>query len=178
MKRGLGLQDISPVHLVARGTAQADSVRCDWRGVARTLGQREETIRYWTGMDDETELPAVAELESGFIKILDAIQPTAPESARASFLALARGGVSTEYTFLSCYVDYSVHEYLVGDGPGVLTVVYDMLAEGRSYDLYHRAHQAGEFPGESLMTAGEYQAFLEQTAWDLGSLVSTINRRR
>ena len=46
LDRGLLTLDASPVHIVVRGTAQANTVRCDWRGVARTAGQREETT--WT----------------------------------------------------------------------------------------------------------------------------------
>ena len=46
LDRGLLTLDASPVHIVIRGTAEANTVRCDWRGVARTAGQREETT--WT----------------------------------------------------------------------------------------------------------------------------------
>ena len=39
LEKGLKLSGASPVHLAFRGTAQSDTVRCEWRGVARTLEQ-------------------------------------------------------------------------------------------------------------------------------------------
>ena len=38
LESGLALAGASPVHLAVRGTAEPDSVRCEWRGVARTPG--------------------------------------------------------------------------------------------------------------------------------------------
>ena len=39
---GLHLAGASPVHLAIRGTAGAATVRCAWRGIARTAAQRED----------------------------------------------------------------------------------------------------------------------------------------
>ena len=46
LERGLRLAGASPVHQAFRGTASVGSVRCGWRGVARTLEQREAAIRF------------------------------------------------------------------------------------------------------------------------------------
>ena len=46
LEKGWHLAGISPVHFVIEGTAQRNSVRCDWRGVARTPTQRETSIRF------------------------------------------------------------------------------------------------------------------------------------
>ncbi len=46
LERGLHLAGASPVHQAFRGTASVGSARCEWRGVARTLAQREAVIRF------------------------------------------------------------------------------------------------------------------------------------
>ena len=50
LEKGLRLAEASPVHLAARGTGVSNSTRCDWRGIARTLAQREAAIRFWLGL--------------------------------------------------------------------------------------------------------------------------------
>ena len=63
LERGLRLAGASPVHLVFRGTAVANSARCDWRDIARTAGQRADAIRYWLELDADDEIPHAAYLE-------------------------------------------------------------------------------------------------------------------
>ena len=46
LEQGLHLAGASPLHQAFRGTASVGSVRCEWRGVARTLAQRESAIRF------------------------------------------------------------------------------------------------------------------------------------
>ncbi len=80
------------------------------------------------------------------------------------FLPIARGGLSTEYLFLTCYADYIASEYLLGAGPispNKLTVAYDRMWQARSYDLYRRAHDAGEFGNTTLMTEDEHADWLD-----------------
>ena len=62
LEQGLRLAGSSPVHLAFRGTATASSVRCEWRGVARTAAQREATIRSWLGLDEALPLPGPADI--------------------------------------------------------------------------------------------------------------------
>ena len=45
LEKGLKLSGASPVHLAFRGTAQSDTVRCEWRGVARALDQPDRKDR-------------------------------------------------------------------------------------------------------------------------------------
>ena len=165
LEQGLRLGGASPVQLAFRGTASASSVRCEWRGVARTAEQREATIRSWLGLDEALPLPGPEDIERLFLTILDAVEPAYPESARASFRALARGGVTNDFQFLGCYVDYTVSEYVLGAGPTKLTVVYDRIAETKSYDLYWRAHAAGEYGTEAQQTEAEYEAGREAAVW-------------
>lgn len=165
LEQGLRLAESSPVHLAFRGTAGAASIRCDWRGVARTVTQREEAIRFWLGLDASIALPPAAELERIFMAVLDDLDPLYPESTRASFRALARGGMSKDYLFLSCYVDYTVAEYLLGAGPGSLTVVYDRLGESMAYELYARAHTAGEFGDEPLGSPAQFALANDLMVW-------------
>ena len=60
IEKGLRLAGASPVHLAIRGTAAANSTRCDWRGIARTAGQREDAIRFWLGLDADGEMAMYA----------------------------------------------------------------------------------------------------------------------
>ena len=66
LEKGLRLAGASPVHVALRGTAIADSVRCDWRGIARTSEQREDAIRFWLGLDEDDEIPDATYLEALF----------------------------------------------------------------------------------------------------------------
>ncbi|MCY3602066.1 MAG: cadherin domain-containing protein [Chloroflexi bacterium] len=174
LEQGLRLAGSSPVQLAFRGTPAADSVRCEWRGVARTPDQREASIRYWLGLDDTLVLPSPEIVESLFLAILDSAQPSYLESARASFRALAQGGVSDSFLFLACYVDYTVSEYILGAGPTKLTVAYDRLAETKSYELYARAHAAGEYGTEALLGAAEYAALQGKLVWEAEEELSAI----
>ena len=84
------------MHLAFRGTGSDGSVRCGWRGVARTLEQREAALRFWLELDEDNPLPSVAETERRFMAELQRGNLAFPESAKANFVALARGGgVST-----------------------------------------------------------------------------------
>ena len=181
LEKGLRLAEASPVQIALRGTAAADSVRCDWRGVARTLDQREEAIRFWLELDEDAALPSAAEVERRFLAELaptDSFAPALPETAKANFLALARGGETNDYMFLTCFADYAVHEYLVGSGPTRITIAYDRMGETRSYGLYVRAHAAGEFGSAPLLTASQSQLSLERMIADaVSGLTDAIGRR-
>lgn len=165
LEHGLRLAGSSPVHLAFRGTASGSSVRCEWRDVARSAAQREATIRAWLELDPTAPLPEPERAEQLFLAIIDAVGPANPESARASFRALARGGATDDFQFLGCYVDYTVSEYVLGAGPTNLTVVYDRIAESKSYDLYWRAHPAGEYGTETLQTEAEYEVGRGAVVW-------------
>ncbi len=92
LEEGLHRAGASPVHLAIRGTPAADSVRCAWRGVARTAQQREDAIRFWLRPGTNDAIPNVATLEALFIAVLDALDPEFRETAKANFLVIARGG--------------------------------------------------------------------------------------
>ena len=173
LEKGLLLNEASPVHIAVRGTSVSGSVRCHWRGIARTAAQRERALRYWFGLSTTDTLPSPAEVERRFVAALDgATHVSYVETEKANFRALARGGLTTEYFFLACYVDYTTSEYVLGSGPTSLTAAYDQLAEANSYDLYSRAHAAGEFGSESLVSESVYQAVLDQAVWDAESALS------
>ena len=178
LARGLRLAEASPVHLAFRGTAAANSVRCEWRGVARTPEQREAAVRFWLDLDDDDPLPSPAEAEARFISELDRINAVYPATLMSNFSALARGGPTTGYTFLTCYADYTVQEYLLGSGDtgmsNQLGVAYDRMGESHSYKLYKLAHQAGEFGSESLMSEGEYADWRKQLVSDIETVLGII----
>ena len=105
---------------------------------------------------------------------IDGISAAYPVIAKANFRALARGGLTTVNSFLTCYVDYTATEYVLGAGPSTLTVAYDRMAQASSYDLYKRAHTAGELGSAALMGASAYQAALEKVRWDTEKALSSI----
>ena len=177
LEKGLHLMEASPVHVAVRGTAQADSVRCDWHGVARTAQQREEAIRFWLGKDDDEPLPSATEVEAEFMAYINRMDPRYQDSVAASFLPVARGGLSTEHLTLACFADYTIHEYLLGNGTSTLMVAYDDVGRARSYDLYSRSHAAGEFGAATstpLMSGAEYQKYLNQMVWDTESSLAEM----
>ena len=176
LSQGLGEVGASPVHIAFRGTARDDSIRCSWRPVARTADQRETAIRFWLGFSEDDPMPPADEIEAQFLRVLYALDPAFPETAEANFRDLARGGVSTDYVFLSCFAEFSAPEYILGAGPSSLTVSYDQLAEARSYDLYRRAYDSGELITASTLpvSEGEYQSELAEVVSDAESSLSEI----
>ena len=160
---GLHLIGASPAHMAIRGTPAADSVRCAWRGTARTTAQRDDAIRTWLQLSPTDAIPDVAYLEAFFAVVLDEFNPSYRETAKANFLAIARGGESMDYLFLTCFADYAVTAFLLGTGtpPTTVTVAYDRRAEAAAYDLYVREHDTGTYGTEALQTRGEYETSLQ-----------------
>ncbi|MDE2904085.1 MAG: cadherin domain-containing protein, partial [Chloroflexota bacterium] len=163
LKDGLHVIGASPAHLAIRGTPAATSVRCLWRGTARTTAQRNDAIRTWLQLSPTDAIPDVAYLEAFFTVVLDEFNPSYRETAKANFLAIARGGESREYLFLTCFADYAVTNFLLGTGttPATVTVAYDRMGEAASYDLYVREHEAGTYGTDALQSRGAYEATLQ-----------------
>ena len=133
LEHGLRLADASPAHIAFRGTPEPGSVRCDWRGIARTVSQRDDAVRYWLDLGPDEMLPHPAVVEALLVSVLDAIEPPYIETAKSNFRSIARGGLAREYLFLTCFADYSVSAYLLGNGPSRITVAYDRMDEAASY---------------------------------------------
>ena len=163
LERGLHRAGASPVHLAMRGTPAADSVRCAWRGIARTATQRAEAIRFWLRLNATEAIPSVSILEVLFAVVLDTLDPDYRETVKANFLAIARGGESMDYLFLTCFADYAVTNFLLGTGttPTTVTVAYDRMGEAAAYDLYVREHDTGTYGSDALQTRGEYETSLQ-----------------
>ena len=177
LEKGLELSGASPVHLAFRGTAQSDKIRCEWRGVARTIQQREKSIRYWLGMDEDEALPSPAEVERRFIDYVNRMDPRAQAVMEANLEGLAWGGLTPKTMFLTCFVDYTVSEYPLGPTevtPATLTVAYDKLAEVASYDLYKRSHEGGRYGNEPLTPPGQFEANMAQVLVALESVLIHI----
>ena len=174
LESGLKLAKASPTQLAFRGTAAADSVRCSWRGIARTNTQREQAIRFWLGLDTDDTLPSAAFLETLFRVTLDTLDPEFRATAKSNFLAIARGGLTTEYLFLTCYAEYTVHEYLLGAGPTKLVVAYEDRGETRSYELYRREHENGSFGEEALLSEAEFEERMDRVVWEGEEELSAI----
>lgn len=172
LAKGLRLAEASPVHLAVRGTGVSNSTRCDWRGIARTLAQREAAVRFWLGLSTTDTLPSASFLEILFTVTLDTLNPAYKETAKSNFLAIAQGGLSTEYLFLTCYVDYTASEYILGAGPTTLTLAFDRMGEAHSYELYKKEHAAGQFGSDALLSESAYQAKLDQLVQDAETSLS------
>ncbi len=163
IEKGLYLLGVSPVHIAFEGTVEPGSVRCHWRGVARTLSQREESIRFWLGMDDDEPLPSPPELEAEFMAYIDSVAPRNKPFMRAKYLPIWRGGFSDEILKMTCYADYAVSRYALGSGPGNVTVAYHLIfAESHSYDLFKRSYAAGKSGSGPLPTESEYEQMLDK----------------
>ena len=117
LEMGLYAAGVTPTHIAVRGTASQGSVRCDWRGTARTAGQREGAIRFWLGKSDTEQLPSASVSEAEFMSHIDQMSPRYQDFVAATFVPIARGGLSTDLLNLTCFVDYSASEYLLGAGP-------------------------------------------------------------
>ena len=148
---------------IAGASPAANSVRCAWRGIVRTVEQRENAIRFWLQILPADPIPDVAIVEALFAVVLDTLDPDYRETAKANFLAIARGGESMDYLFLTCFADYAVTNFLLGTGttPTTVTVAYDRMDEAASYDLYVREHDTGTYGTEALKTRGDYEAGLQ-----------------
>ena len=178
LEKGLLAAEASPTHIVIRGIAQSGTVRCNWRGVARTPEQREQAIRFWLQVDPADSIPSASEVETRFNEILGEINPAFLATAKANFTDLARGGLSTKYLFLSCFADFQVQEYLLGSGATTITVAYDRLAESRSYELYRLAHEAGEIRGDPLLDEGPYRDSQDRLRVDVEEYLAEIVEER
>ncbi len=108
-------------------------------------------------------IPNVYTLEILFNAILDTLNPDFRETAKADFLATARGGESMDYRFLTSFADDAVSHFLLGTRttPTTVTVAYDRMGETASYDLYVREHAAGTYGSDPLQTRGAYEAGLQ-----------------
>ena len=164
LEKGFRNAGASPVQLVLRGTPQTDSVRCEWRGIARTPGQREEALQIWLDLDDSDEIPHPEYLEILFKATSEAIQPKYAEILKSNLNALARGGLSEDYLFLTCFTDYAVSEYILGNGPMTLTLARDHMGEAPSYSLYVRGHEANDYGDETLRSKTDHLALMEDIA--------------
>ena len=171
LKKGYLATGASPTHIAFRGTARTGSARCEWRTVARTPDQREEHLRYWLGIDDATPLPSPRELEETLTDLIDQTAGERKPDMMANFIPLARGGASSQSQFLACFVDYDVHEYLLGSGPADkdVSAMYDDYGETRSYALYLAADAAGRFGGHDQMTKSEYSDLHDEMVADIES---------
>ena len=145
----------SSAHIAVRGATAADSVRCEWHGVARTLQERERSLRSWWRIDDDEPLPPPAEFEILSVFLKD----------------LARGGLSNENPILACYADYHIHEYLLGTGPAVVTVAYDSLAFSWRASLLGLSQEQGQDDEERTK-------LLQEAALDMATdIVALIGNR-
>ena len=152
----MALANVSPVHLAVRGTPGAAAVRCAWRG-DRPHGGAAGRAPSGTGFgwEQTTRFQASPMWKRFLQSLLPRSTPEYRETAKSNFLAIARGGLSEGYLFLTCFADYTVSVVPAGrgadDGDGGVRPDRD---EARSYELYRREHEAGTLRHRSVAGAG------------------------
>ena len=154
----------SPVHIAARGVAQPRTFRCDWRGLARTAGQREDAIRFWLGIDEDETLPSDTELRRQFMTYVNDMEEVFRPTWEANISAMVDGGLNTEYVFLICYAQYTVIEYLLGAGPRNVSVAYETGNRAPSYGLYSRSYAVGALGDDEQLSESELTALRDEIA--------------
>ena len=164
LEKGYLTSERSPVHVAAQGVAQPRSFRCDWSGLARTAGQREDAIRFWLAIDEDDALPTDTELRRRFMTYVNDMEEAFRPTWTANITALVDGGLNRDYVFLICYADYRVKEYILGAGPVNLTVAYETGNQAPSYDLYSRAHAAGALGDEAKISEARLTALRDEIA--------------
>ncbi len=69
--------------------------------------------------------------------------------------------MSTDSTlFVSCYVDFRVSEYMLGNGPAVVTAAYHRVSGADSYAVYSQLDLVLDDPGDSKLTRDQYHVWL------------------
>ena len=179
LAKGIGASGQSPTHIAIRGAAQPSAMRCGWHNVVRTLGYREDEIRFWLAIDEDTALPSPSEVERRLMAHVNRMRADHRPEWTAWASALAHGGVSSDYTRLKCYANYSVQSYLLGAGPTAVTVAYDREERGPSYALYSRSHAAGYYRGATKLSEADFEDRLEEIAYEAAEeLMETIGNRQ
>ncbi len=172
LENGRDLQG-SPAHIVTRGSAVPGSTRCDWHGYASTAAEREADLRFWLDVDPDAALPTLAEAEKAFAHSLETQDP--PVAAR--FRTILYGGLSDSDRYMSCAVDYRASEYILGDGPAAITIVYYGVAVASSYDVLEakRLWDAEVFGQEPrpISTEEEYESGLVDVARETTTTVAS-----
>ena len=158
LKLGMFGSGVSPTHIAVLGTPVANTLRCSWRDAVMTNDQREDALRQILGLAADEALPSTARLETIFNQYATKIHTRYRDAMTANFNHLVHGGVLSGSQTLTCYADYTVTQYLLGNGPTTVTVAYDNLADTRSYALYALAHAAGRYGTATKMTTAQYDA--------------------
>ena len=115
-------------------------------------------------LQPDDEVPPTEYLSVLLKSTVNVIQPDLPTILKSNFESIARGGLSEEFLFLTCFIDYTITEYLLGTGPDTITIAFDNQGESPSYDLYLKTHTAGDYGDQTLMTREDHQAQMSNLA--------------
>lgn len=178
LEKGSGWREVH-VDIVLRGTAQPETFRCEWHGYAHSNADREAELRFLLKMPASDPLPSQSEAERELERQFASLWEYWPPDAIAEQKAYIDGGVVEGVDLrLYCFADYRVHEYILGNGPSVVTVAYYATLEYKSYPMYqemqryHREHLGSTY-GEDY-TETEYRAELASVAQEAVNLVTPV----
>ena len=167
------------VDIVLRGTARPETFRCQWHGYALTNDEREAVLRSYLDLGPSDPLPSQGEAERELERRFASLWDHWPPDSIAEYRAYIDGGLVGEIDLrIHCSADYRVHEYVLGDGPSVVTVVYYPALLYKSYSMYQqmqRFHRelGGAAYGEEY-TEAEYRAELDRVAQEAVSLLTPL----
>ncbi len=167
------------VDIVLRGTARPETFRCEWHGYALTNDEREAWLRSYLNLPATDPLPPRSEIESGMERRFAPLWEYWPPDAIAERKAHIDGGLVEDIDLrIHCFTDYRIGEYILGDGPSVVTVVYYPALLYKSYSMYQqmqRFHRelGGAAYGEEY-TEAEYRAELDRVAQEAVRLLTPL----
>ena len=176
--RGSGWREVH-VDIVLRGTAQPETFRCEWHGYAHSNAQREAVLRDLLEWPASDPLPSQSEAERRLERRFASLWEYWPPDDIAEQKAHIDGGLVDDIDLrLYCFADYRVHEYILGDGPEVVTAVYYATLKYKAYSMYqqmqqHYRERAGRTYGE-VYTQAEYQAELDRVAGEAVTLLTPV----
>ena len=173
----------SPVDIVLRGTAHPETFRCEWHGYALTNDEREAWLRSYLDLSESDPQPSQSEAVSGMERRFASVWEYWPPDAIADRKAYIYGGLVDDIDLrIHCSADYRVHDYILGDGPGVVTVIYYPALEYKSYPMYQQVQRFHRELGGSAYseeyTEAEYRAELDRVAWEAVVLLTPIFANR
>ena len=182
LENGSGWREVH-VDIVLRGTAQPETFRCEWHGYAHSNSFRKAVLRSYLDLGPSDPLPSQGEAERELERRFASLWDHWPPDSIAEYRAYIDGGLVDDIDLrLYCFADYRVHEYILGDGPGVVTAVYYATLEYKSYPMYQQVQRFYRELGSSAYgeeyTEAEYRAELDRVAHEAVTLITPIFQGR
>ncbi|MDE2842813.1 MAG: hypothetical protein OXN21_05460, partial [Chloroflexota bacterium] len=133
---------------------------------ARTLDRRAQSIMFWLGMSEEDQLPPEEEILARLEEQLGGIPEGKRPQLMAPMIDLVKGGLSQASPLMGCYMDLQADEYLLGSGPGLVTVLVQTFIPAHSWEFYTEVIKGGR-PIEGGETREVHQRRQQELLMDI-----------